>query len=80
MAAHSSVLAWRIPWTEEPGGLQSTGSQSQTRLSGYHSHFQDLFLFCLLQNLLEAKPRDLLLPHKQEALEAPESQLYFLLS
>ena len=27
MAAHSSVLAWRIPWTEEPGGLQSTGSQ-----------------------------------------------------
>ena len=27
MAAHSSVLAWEIPWTEEPGGLQSTGSQ-----------------------------------------------------
>ena len=27
MAAHSSVLAWRIPWTEEPGGLQSLGSQ-----------------------------------------------------
>ena len=26
-APHSSVLAWRIPWTEEPGGLQSTGSQ-----------------------------------------------------
>ena len=24
---HSSILAWRIPWTEEPGGLQSTGSQ-----------------------------------------------------
>ena len=33
MATHSSVLAWRIPWTEEPGGLQSTGSQSRTRLS-----------------------------------------------
>ena len=29
----SSVLAWRIPWTEEPGRLQSMGSQSQTRLS-----------------------------------------------
>ena len=28
MAAHSSVLAWRIPWTEEPGGLQSIGSQN----------------------------------------------------
>ena len=30
MATHSSVLAWRIPWTEEPGGLQSKGSESQT--------------------------------------------------
>ena len=29
-ATHSNVLAWRIPWTEEPGGLQSLGSQSQT--------------------------------------------------
>ena len=28
MATHSSILAWRIPWTEEPGRLQSTGSQS----------------------------------------------------
>ena len=27
MVTHSSNLAWRIPWTEEPGGLQSTGSQ-----------------------------------------------------
>ena len=27
MAAHSSIFAWRIPWTEEPGGLQSIGSQ-----------------------------------------------------
>ena len=27
MATHSSVLAWRIPWTEKPGGLQSMGSQ-----------------------------------------------------
>ena len=33
MAAHSSILAWRIPWIEEPGGLQSMGSQSQTRVS-----------------------------------------------
>ena len=28
MATHSSILAWRIPWTEEPGGLQSIGSQT----------------------------------------------------
>ena len=27
MAAHSSILAWKIPWTEEPGGLQSMGSR-----------------------------------------------------
>ena len=33
MATYSSILAWRILWTEEPDGLQSLGSQSQTRLS-----------------------------------------------
>ena len=31
-ATHSSILTWRIPWAEEPGGLQSTGSQ----IVGYH--------------------------------------------
>ena len=36
MATHSSTLAWRIPWTVEPGGLQSTWSQSRTWL---HFHF-----------------------------------------
>ena len=30
MATHSSILAWKIPWTKKPGGLQSTGSQSRT--------------------------------------------------
>ena len=33
MATHSSILAWEIPWTEEPEELQSMGPQSQTRLS-----------------------------------------------
>ena len=33
---HSSILPWRIPWTEEPGGLQSMESQSWTRLSDKH--------------------------------------------
>ena len=33
MATHSSILAWKTIWTEEPGGLQSMGLQSQTRLS-----------------------------------------------
>ena len=30
MATHSNILAWKIPWTEEPDGLQSIGSQSKT--------------------------------------------------
>jgi len=29
IATHSNILAWRIPWTEEPGGLQGTGAQSR---------------------------------------------------
>ena len=45
MAPHSGTLAWKIPWTEEPGGLQSMGSlKSQTRLSDFTftSHFRAL--------------------------------------
>ena len=39
MAAHSSILAWRIPGTEEPGGLQSTGvPKSQIRLNTHSIH------------------------------------------
>ena len=30
MATHSSILAWRIPWTEEPGGLQAPGSHKES--------------------------------------------------
>ena len=37
MAIHSSILAWKITWTEEPGGQHPTGSQSWTRLT--HSSF-----------------------------------------
>ena len=33
MATHSSIVAWIIPWMEEPGGLQSMGSKSQTQFS-----------------------------------------------
>ena len=45
MAPHSSTLAWKISWTEEPGGLQSMGSpKSLTRLSDFTftSHFHAL--------------------------------------
>ena len=47
MATHSGILAWRIPWTEEPGRLQSTGMQSQTRLSrlSMYTHTRELVLF-----------------------------------
>ena len=56
MAAHSSILAWEIPWTEEPGG-QSMGSQkSQTRLSDEttdNSNFYSDFSFsCCLHTVL----------------------------
>ena len=40
MATHSSILAWRIPWTEEPGGLESVHAvpKSRTRLKRLHTH------------------------------------------
>ena len=39
MAPHSSTLAWRIPWTEEPGGLQSMGSLESDTTEQLHFHF-----------------------------------------
>jgi len=42
MAPHSSTLAWKIPWTEEPGGCSPLGRESRTQLSDFtftfHSH------------------------------------------
>ena len=38
MAAHSSILAWRIPWTEEPCGLQSTGHKESDDGACMHLH------------------------------------------
>ena len=37
MATHSNILAWRIAWTEEPGGLQSMGLQRSYLAGMYHS-------------------------------------------
>ena len=50
MATHSSILAWRIPWTEEPGGLQTTGSQRvrhnwSDRAHTHTSENRDLLLY-----------------------------------
>ena len=56
MATHSSILAWKIPWTEEPGGLQSMGLQSETQLTVHararahthtHTHTEFTRNFCI---------------------------------
>ena len=39
MASHSSILAWRIPWKEEPGGLQPMGYKDSDRTEQLHFHF-----------------------------------------
>ena len=47
MTTHSSILAWRIPWTEEPGRLQSVGSQSQAEQMTHtytHIHVKGLHI------------------------------------
>ena len=38
IAAHSSILAWKIPWTEEPGRLQSMGSEESDTIERLHFH------------------------------------------
>ena len=38
-ATHSSILAWKIPWTEEPGGLQSMGSQRGGRYTALYTNY-----------------------------------------
>ena len=50
MATHSSILSWGIPWTEEPGRLQSVGSQeldTPERLSTAHIFFRDMSIHVL---------------------------------
>ena len=44
MATHSNILAWRIPWTEEPGGLQSMGSHRV-------GHYRVIFLKCVFPKI-----------------------------
>ena len=57
MATHSSILAWRIPWTEEPGGLQSMGS-----LRGGHDWATSLSLFTFTQWRRQWQPTPVFLP------------------
>ena len=47
-ATHSSILAWKIPWTEESGELQSMGSHWRSRHESYHRR---IFMPCMLQTV-----------------------------
>ena len=47
MAPHSNTLAWEIPWTEEPGGLQSMATQSDGTETAQHTHLIIIFHFSL---------------------------------
>ena len=62
MAAHSSIPAWRIPWTEEPGGLQSTGSHPQDSFTLLHMAEFHIFMtishhMCIIQSLIMQIPQ-----------------------
>ena len=58
MAPQSSTLAWKIPWMEEPGRLQSMGSLSWTRLSDFT--FTLAFLLLVFNNKNDFMPRNLI--------------------
>ena len=53
MATYSSILAWRTPWTEEPGGLQSSGSQrvGHAWATNTHTHINSLFIRSVARQL-----------------------------
>ena len=63
MATRSSILAWRIPWTEEPGRLQSVGSRVGHDYACPHTSFSEPFLLCLLFSLLQGETHTLPLAH-----------------
>ena len=57
MATHANILAWRIPWTEEPGGLQSMGSQrvghDRSDLACTYARMgnsKELYVFCIFKS------------------------------
>ena len=66
MVTHSSILAWKIPWTEEPGRLQSMGSQSWTGLKQ------------LSTNLLWASHVELVVKNSSASQELQETQVQSL--
>ena len=65
MATHSSILARRIPKTEEPGGLQSMGSQSQTQLKQLSSSSIVDLQYCLFLVFMKSYKVNILMPTLQ---------------
>ena len=59
MAAHSSILAWGIPWTEEPGGLQSMGLQRVGHHLETKQQQQSMYRSLLLQKKSLSFPREM---------------------
>ena len=72
MATHSTVLAWRIPWTEEPGGLQSTGSQ--------RVRHNFTFTFCVIIKGGQCWSRTSWSEHRHKAGVLPLESLLFCFS
>ena len=66
MAPHSSTLAWKIPWTEEPGGLQSTGS-----LGVGHDSETSLSLFTCMHWRRKWQPTPVFLPGESQGRGEP---------
>ena len=58
MATGSSILAWRIPWTEEPGGLQSTGLQRVGTTERLHFHLQYKIMILVLKEFIITLAQD----------------------
>ena len=58
MATHSSILAWKIPWTEEPGGLQSTGLQrvGHDWTTEHAYHFPQFYIYVLVYDICFSLP------------------------
>ena len=64
MAIHSSILAWRIPWTEEPGRRQSMGSQElDMRLKRLNHHHQSYVYFNIIKKKKKTRFTDLFFQH-----------------
>ena len=54
MATHSSLLAWRVPWTEEPGGLQSIGHKELDKTEVISTHVGNMMLWAQMNLALGA--------------------------